>query len=130
MTVHNHGTEEGEGLACPETRLPGGQLKGRCLMEENAMPDMLECEPLDCQHKAIELVIEHIKSRYETMPAYEVYVMSFVTIGKSWKATLSTTLPNSGIFVVEFYALENRLTLKVYAMVETLSKYPGRNNGV
>ena len=30
--VHNHGTEEGEGLACPETRLLGGQLRGACMV--------------------------------------------------------------------------------------------------
>lgn len=34
--VHNHGTEEGEGLACPETRLLGGQLMGKCVYEEFA----------------------------------------------------------------------------------------------
>jgi hypothetical protein len=39
VTVHNHGSEDGEGLACPETRLPGGQLKGRCLMEEVPLTD-------------------------------------------------------------------------------------------
>lgn len=33
MAVHNHGSEEGEGLECPELRLPDGSLKGRCLMK-------------------------------------------------------------------------------------------------
>jgi len=34
--VHNHGAEEGEGLACPETRLLGGNLMGKCVYEEFA----------------------------------------------------------------------------------------------
>lgn len=29
--VHNHGPEEGRGLACAEHRLPDGRLKGWCL---------------------------------------------------------------------------------------------------
>lgn len=32
MTVHNHGTEEGAGLACREIRLHGG-LKGECMLD-------------------------------------------------------------------------------------------------
>ena len=31
MTIHNHGPEEGAGLACNELRLPDGSLKGACL---------------------------------------------------------------------------------------------------
>lgn len=30
MTVHNHGPEEGAGLACNESRLPDGSLLGAC----------------------------------------------------------------------------------------------------
>jgi hypothetical protein len=33
MTVHNHGPEEGVGLACNESRLPDGSLQGVCLMQ-------------------------------------------------------------------------------------------------
>jgi len=33
MPVHNHGTEEGEGLACRELWV-NGELKGACLREE------------------------------------------------------------------------------------------------
>lgn len=29
--VHNHGTEEGKGLLCPERRLEDGALRGQCL---------------------------------------------------------------------------------------------------
>lgn len=29
--VHNHGTEDGPGLACRETRLPDGSLRGACM---------------------------------------------------------------------------------------------------
>ena len=32
MPVHNHGTEEGKGLACRET-LVNGKLKGECLRQ-------------------------------------------------------------------------------------------------
>jgi hypothetical protein len=32
--IHNHGTEEGEGLACPELRLPDGSRKGVCVINE------------------------------------------------------------------------------------------------
>ena len=34
MAVHNHGTEEGEGLACREV-LVNGELKGACLRSDN-----------------------------------------------------------------------------------------------
>ena len=34
MNVHNHGTEDGPGLACKEFRLADGSLKGQCLIEE------------------------------------------------------------------------------------------------
>lgn len=32
--VHNHGAEEGAGLACNELRQPDGSLKGQCLVKE------------------------------------------------------------------------------------------------
>lgn len=31
MTVHNHGTEDGPGLSCRETRDADGRLRGDCL---------------------------------------------------------------------------------------------------
>lgn len=31
--VHNHGTEDGPGLACNERRLPNGQPRGACLAD-------------------------------------------------------------------------------------------------
>jgi hypothetical protein len=34
MAVHNHGAEEGAGLACNELRLPDGSLRGACLMDD------------------------------------------------------------------------------------------------
>jgi hypothetical protein len=34
MAVHNHGTEEGEGLACREV-LVNGELKGACLRSDD-----------------------------------------------------------------------------------------------
>lgn len=42
MTVHNHGSEEGEGLACAELRLPDGSLKGACLMNDSKKIDVRE----------------------------------------------------------------------------------------
>lgn len=32
MAVHNHGAEEGAGLACNELRLPDGSLRGACIV--------------------------------------------------------------------------------------------------
>lgn len=82
-----------------------------------------ECEPLECQAKAKELVAEHIDLRYEERLEYDVYVSMFTSIGLSWKAFLSTTLPNSGFFTVEYYALKDETTLKAYAMIESITKY-------
>lgn len=31
IPVHNHGTEDGPGLSCPEYRTDGGRLRGTCL---------------------------------------------------------------------------------------------------
>ena len=33
MTVHNHGTEEGKGLACRES-VVNGELKGECMTDD------------------------------------------------------------------------------------------------
>lgn len=35
-TVHNHGFEEGRGLACRERRPPNGSLRGQCFTEDEA----------------------------------------------------------------------------------------------
>lgn len=42
MTVHNHGPYEGEGLDCNETLLSDGSLKGKCLLGEETMGDLLK----------------------------------------------------------------------------------------
>lgn len=34
MIVHNHGTEDGPGLSCPEIRLPDGSLQGACMSKK------------------------------------------------------------------------------------------------
>jgi hypothetical protein len=52
VTVHNHGSEEGEGLACPETRLSDGSLKGRCLM------DNIEAKSADYARRIMILTLE------------------------------------------------------------------------
>lgn len=42
MTVHNHGPEEGVGLACNESRLPDGSLRGACMSKKLPTPDIPE----------------------------------------------------------------------------------------
>lgn len=37
MEVHNHGTEEGAGLTCSESRLPDGSLIGACLLDQDVL---------------------------------------------------------------------------------------------
>lgn len=46
MEVHNHGTEEGEGLACRERKI-GGRLIGACLAPDNVtyMDEWIERPP-------------------------------------------------------------------------------------
>lgn len=44
MTVHNHGPEEGVGLACNESRLPDGSLRGACTMPEQNDKKILDAE--------------------------------------------------------------------------------------
>lgn len=34
MPVHNHGSEEGAGLICNESRLPDGSCRGACMSSE------------------------------------------------------------------------------------------------
>jgi hypothetical protein len=57
MTVHNHGPEEGAGLACNESRLPDGSLQGVCLMPKE--PDYrrfikpTKCSKEECQKSYI-----------------------------------------------------------------------------
>ena len=89
------------------------------------MAAQLKCEPLECQEKAKQMVVDHITSRYDGTAVYEVYVESFIAIGLTWRAVLRTTLPNSGVFIVEYYALEKKMSLRAYAMVEELSSYKG-----
>lgn len=120
MVIHNHGSEEGEGLACNELRLPDGSLKGKCLMteKESEMPEK-ECAPTECQEQAKKIVADYIKSRYEKEMEFDVFVTQFTYVGMTWKASLSTTLPESAHFVVEYYALKDTTTLKVYALTTT-----------
>jgi hypothetical protein len=43
MPVHNHGTEEGAGLACREFRLSNGSIQGACMMSpEERMAGIVE----------------------------------------------------------------------------------------
>lgn len=137
--IHNHGSEEGEGLACPELRLPSGQRRGKCLLEEDVlrgdisintfrramgMSDM-QIDPLACQQQAKDMVVDHITKRYDGSAEYDVYIESFIVIGLTWRAVLRTSLPNTGVYVIQYYALERKMTLKAYAMVEEISSYKG-----
>lgn len=85
----------------------------------------LNCDPLECQEQAKRMVVDHITKRYDGRATYEVYVESFIAIGLTWRVVLRTTLPNSGVYMVEYYALENKMTLMAYAMVEEISSYKG-----
>lgn len=82
-----------------------------------------ELDPLTCKAKARKLVSEYIDTRYGSEKAYEVYITSFTDIGLSWKVVLTTTLPNSAFFTVEYYALKQETTLKVYAQTEKVTKF-------
>ena len=44
MTVHNHGPEDGPGLACPESRVDG-QLRGACLGPHGVTQTILHGDP-------------------------------------------------------------------------------------
>jgi hypothetical protein len=138
--MHNHGSEEGEGLACPELRLPSGQRKGKCLLQEDVlrgdisintfrramgMSESIQNDPLACQQQAKDMVVDHITKRYDGKVGYDVYIESFIVIGLTWRAVLRTSLPNSGVYVVQYYALEKKMTLRAYAMVEEISSYKG-----
>lgn len=85
----------------------------------------LQKDPLDCQEQAKQMVTDHITKRYDNRAVYDVYIESFIAIGLTWRAVVRTTLPNSGVYVVEYYALEKKMTLRAYAMVEELSSYKG-----
>jgi hypothetical protein len=82
-----------------------------------------EVDPLKCKVKARQLVTEYINSRYGEGKTYEVYVTSFTDIGKSWKVILTTTLPNSAFFTVEYYALKQETTLRVYAQTQKITTF-------
>lgn len=118
--IHNHGSEEGEGLACNELRLPDGSRRGKCLMtEKESEMTKQECAPAVCQTQARQIVRDHIQTRYEKQMEFDVFVTMFTHIGLSWKAILTTTLPNSAFFSVDYYALEDKTTLRIYALTET-----------
>jgi mevalonate pyrophosphate decarboxylase len=80
-----------------------------------------ECAPVECQERAKQAVSDHIQVRYAKEMDFDVFVTMFTHIGLSWKAILSTSLPNSAYFTVEYYALEEIITLKVYAMTEVIT---------
>lgn len=59
MTVHNHGTEDGPGLACRETRMASGGLRGAC-MEPSPYPACKVCRlPFSVQVLADECEARH-----------------------------------------------------------------------
>lgn len=53
MSVHNHGTEDGPGLACNEVRLADGNRIGTCLIEHllaEAWGDGYKCGDMDANY--------------------------------------------------------------------------------
>lgn len=90
--------------------------------KESAMPTE-ECAPPECQEQAKQIVADYIKVRYEKEMEFDVFITAYTNVGLTWKATLSTTLPNSAYFIVEYYALKDTTTLKVYALTETRTLY-------
>lgn len=91
------------------------------------MPEM-EIDPLLCKQKARAMVTEWIDARYGKEKAYNVYITAFTNVGKTWKATLHTSLPNSAFFTVEYYALKQETTMRVYAMTQTVTKYSRKDD--
>lgn len=65
MPVHNHGSEEGAGLACNESRLPDGSLLGACMSTELPVRRLRKgfAEKLEARH--IKTVFKHIGNRME-----------------------------------------------------------------
>lgn len=58
MEVHNHGTEEGKGLACRESKI-GGRLVGQC-MNVTSMEAWIERKTLEPSKPEIYKRIEEI----------------------------------------------------------------------
>lgn len=58
MEVHNHGTEEGRGLACRESKI-GGKLVGEC-MNVTGMEEWIERKTLEPTKPEIYKRIEEI----------------------------------------------------------------------
>lgn len=63
-SVHNHGTEQGDGLSCRE-RLVGGQLRG------------------ECYWKQADAVIRELETHYQLVPKSELYLKLFGLMGKA-----------------------------------------------
>jgi formylmethanofuran dehydrogenase subunit A len=89
------------------------------------MSESIGINPMVCQQQAKDMVVDHLTKRYDGAVQYDVYIESFIAIGLTWRAVLATTLPNSGRFVVQYYALERKMSLRAYAMVEEISSYKG-----
>jgi hypothetical protein len=87
-----------------------------------------KCNPVECTELAKSLTAKYIEGRYEKSLDYEIYVLSFTDIGLSWKAILETTLSNSGLFVVEYYALKDETNIRVYALTERVTTFQDDND--
>ena len=130
MTAHNHAPWEGEGLGCPELRLPNGDVKGKCIVKDdlikgvispnmfreiiwrnelmissegfnNPGTDMTDEEGPTLAKKAVRRVIDRqAQSRGENPPAYELRVVWFAYILGNRKALVSTDVSDGKYFEV------------------------------
>lgn len=127
VTAHNQGVcVDGYEIARKLSEELGGPVSFTPLRKGAIMPEQ-DIDPKACKQRARELVADYINTRYGERKSYDVYVTAFTSVGKTWKATLTTTLPHSAIFTVEYYALKQETTLRVYAHVETVTKYSREN---
>jgi hypothetical protein len=128
VTVHNHGSEEGEGLACPETRLSDGSLKGRCLMfvSEGINNPGTGMVPKDFQQEAKHLVKDVIDNEiYESgpesvKPVYELYVVWFAKTLQNWKALVSTDMNDGMYFEVTYNGDKGETYVDAYVKMRNI----------
>lgn len=83
--------------------------------------------PEDFQHKAKRLVKDYIDGKlrkgpnyYDSLPAYEVYVVWFAKTLQNWKALLSTTMQDSMYYEVTYNGEKHETYIDAYRKVENI----------